>query len=412
MLLRCLAVQRAPPISNELLLRRLRLLGSQRSHRSRRQGIAHAGRHAPRGVLPLPEGTAVIVDDKPATTVIVDDKPATTGTTAASEPVVGKQESSLFDVPQPARWTGDALPKQLKPLDLCGRFTWDFAAGKAEPHIRRLIGKHPCFSMQGTKGPHRPKGQRWTPTPGEEGLTLQYKPGFQSYADAQRFLMSWLRARELLIAAGSVEGFEQYPFQNAHMLPAGQWLYVALKDAKHPLRDQPQDGWRFGYHGSSMYCVRRAWSGKSLTTGMASIEAGGKVYKGVYYHKAEFAHLCQQTYMHYVAFNGGPFCFSPLMVLHAEIATYNAKEGRMMSTKVPRKGVDQMLTYPGRHELVGILFHVLDLNDFMALPSEHWISLETGWAPELELGGRHTRWEDILLMSEKEKDKPPTVVIA
>ena len=68
-------------------------------------------------------------------------------------------------------------------------------------------------------------------------------------------------------------------------------------------------------------------------------------------------------------------------------------------------GVDQRLTYPGHHSIVGLLWHMLHLADMMTSPACNGFSCEAAWLDLLELSPNGS-WETIQTKSEAWKDDP------
>ena len=315
----------------------------------------------------------------------------------------------VFNVPSLSAWLPEGvLPLHLRPAPGCGRFTWKFTTNKPLKHSDRDTGPWPVFQMQGGK----PVQFKDRGAAGSEmfraldQLTIEGFPGYRTFRDAQVLLLNWLRARGLGDVLEGLEAYSTYPFDNESMTNlGGSWLYARVKGQPRPNRDTLPAGERYGFHGTSMYCIRRAVEGRSLTTGMAEIVTGGRSYMGVYYHKSENAHLCQLTYMLYTALNMGHMLFSPLIVIRSQIEPY--VNGERVTGVCKRSGVDQMLTYEGNHELVGVLFHLTSFSIVGAKPKAHWYNVELSFLQELELPGLEYSWEDICKVSFQQRFVPP-----
>ncbi len=319
------------------------------------------------------------------------------------------EDGDLFNLTSPSAWLPDGeIARNYRPAAGPGRFCWDVGSQKPRAHVNRSVGPYQPTSIQ-CGVPHQLDPKHWNYRPDEHTRDLRFDAaaeGYTSYRHAQKFLLSWMSARNLLREIASIEAFSRYPFRDAAMFEGGRWLYMQMKGAPHPLRHAPPPNRRWGFHGTSMYCVSRALQGKSLTTGMARLTIGGSDVKGVFYHIEESSRLCQQTYMLYSAFNKGPFIFGPLIVLAAD--TEPCVDGVSKKSVAKRKGgVDQHLTYAGCHEIVGVAFNIVHIAEVLALPKASWLNLEISWLPELELGGLHFTWDDILAESTAKKAVDP-----
>jgi hypothetical protein len=114
----------------------------------------------------------------------------------------------------------------------------------------------------------------------------------------------------------------------------GLWLQFTIKDRPQPHNTELDATRRFGYHGTSMYCISRIFKQDTLVTGMAHLTIDSKELFGVYYHSAERAHLCQGTYMHYIGFGGGWYV-APLIVLDTVIQC-TTSDGSLAPSVAPR----------------------------------------------------------------------------
>lgn len=289
---------------------------------------------------------------------------------------------------------------EYTPLSRTGRFMWDPLAQKPEPHVRRTVGRDPvenCIGSQATT---------WRLWGVRKLMLASYGPQPRSFAEAAKVLYSWIAARDELanVFESSRLVDPVSDFGMMYMTLPGCWLYLHKHGAQHP-KDDPPEGHRWGFHGTSMYCVDRIFKGNTLHTGMASLEIAGVPLKGVYYHSAERAHLCQGTYMLYNGIGGG-FFMAPLVVLDTKIQCVRP-DGSYIKSVAPRgkKSQLQYVTYEDNHTLVGLLVHLIHASEVYRMPAAQWIVAEPGWIPELELDIQDT-WEEIMERSRLMKDVP------
>ena len=111
------------------------------------------------------------------------------------------------------------------------------------------------------------------------------------------------------------------------------------------------------------------------------------------------------TYMHYTALNRGHMLFSPLTVLRLQIEPYVS--GQRITGICKRAGVDQMMTYEGNRELVGVLFHITSFRTLGITPKAHWYNVELSFLKELELPGLEYSWADVLKVSFDQRSVAP-----
>lgn len=275
------------------------------------------------------------------------------------------------------------------PTDPPGRFTWDFLAGHAEPHWRRGYGQSNLQLMQGS-----PK--EW-----QLKVWIQHFPGVNDARDdawAVKMLINFVRARTSMWARiQHVEEFADLTAFGIHgTFECGKWVYMHMKDRPHPLSGQAiADGWTLGFHATSLYCVARVMANASLTTGMAKLEVGGQDVQGVFFHIPERAHLCQHSYMVYTVLANGPYMYACIVVLTANTVPLRP-DGSKMRYVVKRssKGTTQNLTYEGDHRILGVLFHVTKVADFLALKRDAFASVEPEFLNDLEFDPAAS-WDDI-----------------
>jgi len=131
---------------------------------------------------------------------------------------------------------------------------------------------------------------------------------------------------------------------------------------------------------------------------MASLTIRNSTVRGVYFHNLERIDLCQATYAHYVAFASEAYFYSPFVLIVANDEAYDDK-GNKLKSVAKRSGVDQQLTYPNNHEIVGILWHMIHVADIMMAPAAHDFACEAAWCGRLELSPQDS-WDEILAKSE------------
>ena len=139
---------------------------------------------------------------------------------------------------------------------------------------------------------------------------------------------------------------------------------------------------------------------------MAKLHMNGKDVKGVYFHLQSRASLCQGTYSHYVAFGTEGWLFAPFIILEAQLEAY-LPDGTLLKCVAQRGGCtsDQRLTYPGFHQIIGIVWHMVHAAEMLkAHPSERF-PCEARWNGVFELSPQDS-WETILEKSSQFKFKP------
>jgi len=186
----------------------------------------------------------------------------------------------------------------------------------------------------------------------------------------------------------------------------GSWLQFTMKDRPQPHKDKLDSNRRFGFHGTSMYCTSRIFQQDGLHTGMAKLTIDKKDVRGIYYHSAERAHLCQATYMHYMGFGGGWFV-APLVVLDSAIHC-KLRDGTPLKSVAKRKEKTQTqyITYEDQHRVDGLILHVIHASHMLKMPAAHFVNAEPGWVASLELDP-HETWEQIQARSRSLKHVPP-----
>ena len=184
--------------------------------------------------------------------------------------------------------------------------------------------------------------------------------------------------------------------------PASEFLYMHIDGQTDVLRHggiHPGVDMRFGFHGSSPYSLRSILLQGSLNIGPAKLEVNGEILQGVFYHEGKRAHLCRSTYMHYVALAGTAWFYAPLFVLEAATHSY-LKDGTARKTKVARtKSTHQNLTYPGEHQVLGVIWHIMHAVHVLQDPKATWSNLEPFWAGHYEVDCKPGEWEQLLRRS-------------
>jgi hypothetical protein len=121
--------------------------------------------------------------------------------------------------------------------------------------------------------------------------------------------------------------------------------------------------------------------------------------------------LCQHTYGHYVSFTSEGWFWAPIVLLVSNLEMYD-EDGNWLKPVAKRKnGVDQRLTYPGHHEIVGLLWHMVHVADILTSPACNDFACEAAWLDRLELSPNDS-WETIQAKSEAWKNDPMWVKLA
>ena len=296
----------------------------------------------------------------------------------------------------PPAWRSESLrsrsvpaASKYTPLLNQGRFSWDHLANHAEPHVRRTFGRNP---VEYAKGQDEAPWKKWS------WAEARLQRGRVTCCDdVMGEVLSWMSVRPSL--------FDKFDSMVAHYdlkkpfgidmggLP-GLWLQFTIKDRPQPHNTTLDDTRRFGYHGTSMYCISRIFKQDTLVTGMAHLTINSKELFGVYYHNDERAHLCQKTYMHYIGFGGGWYV-APLIVLDT-IIWCTKSDGSAAPSVAPRsqKSQKQFITYENQHRLDGMFLHFIHASQVRRMPRDSGICAEPGWVPELELCATDT-WEKV-----------------
>jgi hypothetical protein len=309
----------------------------------------------------------------------------------------------------PPAWRWESLSSrsvleapQYTPLLNQGRFCWDHMANHAEPHVRRTFGRNP---VEYAKGKGDAPWKKWS------FAEVQLERGRVTSCDtAISKVLSWMILRPSL--------WNRFDFMVAHYdleplgidmggLP-GLWLQFTIKDRPQPHKTRLDATRRFGYHGTSMYCIARIFKQDTLVTGMAHLTINDKELFGVYYHSNERAHLCQGTYMHYIGFGGGWYV-APLIVLDT-LVQCKASDGSNLQSVAHRstKSQTQYITYENQHQLDGMFLHFIHASQVRRMPRNTGILAEPGWVPQLELDVTET-WEKVQERSSSLRNVPPGI---
>ena len=274
------------------------------------------------------------------------------------------------------------------PLLKQGRFSWDHMANHAEPHVRRTFGRNP---VEYASGQSEAPWKKWS------WAGAQLERGQVTCCDnAIREVLSWMSPRPSLWNKfdSMVAHYDLTPFGiDMGGLP-GLWLQFTIKDRPQPHNTTLDATRRFGYHGTSMYCISRIFKEDTLVTGMAHLTIDNKELFGVYYHSAERAHLCQGTYMHYIGFGGGWYV-APLIVLDT-VKDCTRSDGSYLPSvaRRSRESQKQFITYENQHRLDGMFLHFIHASQVRRMPRGMGIAAEPGWVPQLELCDTET-WEKV-----------------
>jgi hypothetical protein len=304
-----------------------------------------------------------------------------------------------FEIPPPHL-------EHFHPAKGSGRFPWDVASEKCRPHATRVLGLYQCTTIAGQKN--------------EEDWQQMVQDGFRlgSYSDsaagAQRTLLSWMSCRPAMLRSfvhmTSFRSLDQVcpdagcSEEELH----GFWVYFQCHGRPCIVAgDTPWKEFRYGAHGTSMYCIRRIVELRTLSTGMAKLEVNKQEVKGVFYHLTRKAGLCQATYMHYVSLERQGWFYAPLVIIAAKERS-TGPDGNARRTVVRRSGADndQNLTYEGEHFICGVAFHVVHALEIMQAPKNAWYNCDSGWLPSLELNPEYS-WEAILEEGSKRRHEAP-----
>ena len=288
------------------------------------------------------------------------------------------------------------------PLLKQGRFSWDHMANHAEPHVRRTFGRNPVeIAIGQSEAPWKKWG--WAEAQLQRGRVT-------CCDDAIREVLSWLSLRPSLWDRfdSMVAHYDLTPFGIDMWGLPGLWLQFTIKDRPQPHNTTLDATRRFGYHGTSMYCISRIFKEDTLVTGMAHLTIDNKELFGVYYHSAERVHLCQGTYMHYIGFGGGWYV-APLIVLDTVIQC-TTSDGSHVKSVAPRstKSQKQFITYENQHRLDGMFLHFIHASQVRRMPKSMGIAAEPGWVPQLELCVTET-WEKVQERSRSLRHAPPGI---
>ena len=182
-------------------------------------------------------------------------------------------------------------------------------------------------------------------------------------------------------------------------------MYMRRRGAKDIFREAPPPERKWGGHATSPYCIRRIIATDTLAVGMASLSIKNAAVFGVYFHNLDRLDLCQATYAHYVAFASEGWFYAPFVLIVANNVSYDDEGNRLKSVAQRSGGVNQQLTYPGHHEIVGLLWHMIHVADIMMAPAGNSFACEGAWCGRLELSPEDS-WEEILAKSAATADDP------
>lgn len=273
-----------------------------------------------------------------------------------------------------------------------GSFMWDIAADKPEPHIRRSRGRGSVVTVKCSV--ERP----WQDMFSRGLLTEVPKPQSEDPDHAMKVFVSWMRLRPKLfrsfpgcklLSNDVLDGAE------LSMTQVGKWHWFPLQDRACPFDEPAPDGYRYGVHGTSLYCLQRIFlhSGE-LQVGFAKNKSDGEWVQGCFYHLFRRGHLCQQTYMHYISLASDGWFFAPLLVLCAK-----AWERDRKTTLKRKPGTHQQITYPKSHGLLGFLLHVVHFKEVQEHGDKQvGFNVEPQWHPCLELDTA-TSWDELVVLS-------------
>ena len=190
----------------------------------------------------------------------------------------------------------------------------------------------------------------------------------------------------------------------------GTCLYMRRRGARDVFQESPPPKRTWGAHATSPYCIRRIIAKDTLAVGMASLSIDKKDVFTVYFHLLDRMDLCQATYGHYVSFRSLGWFYAPTVLIVSDFEIFN-EHNQPMKTIAKRSGVDQRLTYPGNHEIVGLLWHMVHVGDTLTSPACNVFNCEAACCRRLELSPNDS-WEVIQAKSEAWKDDPMWVVQA
>ena len=274
------------------------------------------------------------------------------------------------------------------PTDPPGRFTWDLKAGKTEPHWRRALGTSIPVTIQGKIS-----------KPDDFALAEVFnfneiRDDDWAFSTLIKFVQGRPRMWDTIDTVQVMDNLARFKIEN--MAPCGKSVYMHMKNRQHPENPKPRsDGWVLAYHATSLYCVPRIIANEALVEGMAQLNPGGKTLKGIFCHLTQRAHLCQTSYMLHTVLNNGPFCYGCMIVMAVDPEP-KREDGSALKWSVSRgtKGRTQNLTYAGQHQVLGLLVHVVRVEELCSMPADSLFIVEPNFLNDLEFDV-DASWEDI-----------------
>lgn len=297
-------------------------------------------------------------------------------------PELQPQEGSENWMPLPAMPTGVAL-RNLEPR-LDGRFAWNHQEAKPLKHAYRTEGEGPVRWVHGNKA------APWRELMEEDGMHL----GHAGYDVKVAFdkLVAWIHLRPALREA--IVRFRlvptTLPLMHSGMEGIGHLFYFDVAgDGLQPFVHDAPEGWHYGFHATSMYCLQRVVAARELSSGPGQLTDSMKA-PAVYYHVEKFCRLCLGTYNHYIAVGNGPWFFCPILAL--DCRTILTGDCQWRKTRIRGQG----LTYSGQHRIRGFFLHMFHAAEHRFRGSSDFVAImEATWKPVLEIPP-HQSWEDIV----------------
>ena len=239
------------------------------------------------------------------------------------------------------------------------------------------------------------QGSRNTGVQTITSLGLSFGTPWASTVQARELLLSWMSHRQLfgeVLNTGVT--VPVVPWETS--LSFGSWMLFPVRESSQPnwktellSRDPADDGFRYGFHGTSMNCVYRA-ALNGLTTGMSENMEGNTVVKGIFYHIRNQVSLIEGTYLPHSCIDRSGWAFGVLLQLKVQ---WPDKHGRKVILR-RKANTHQSITYPDAHEVVGVWFHMYHILHMLHEPASIWNTVEGYMLAECELDPTES-WESI-----------------
>jgi len=272
-----------------------------------------------------------------------------------------------------------------------GRFPWDFHSKpqKIAAHRSREQGEFPTRMIKGS--------QPWS---------------MQKLIDEDHFVVGWWthtrRLGQLDLIGWALQRGRNFISKFDKMIvvdmkkvcprfpSTGTFLYMQIHGTTNPFENSPPEDQRWGAHATSPYCLRRIIETGSLDVGFSKLQEKEKEIEGCFYHELADIHLCQGSYSHYVPFTGQNYFFAPYVIIRSDLFLHH-HNGQPKSTIVR---VNQRLSMPGYHDIIGVLWHMVHTGDMLQQPAKVEFMCEAAWSPVWELSPDDA-WAKIMHMSKE-----------